>query len=210
MSLGENIIRLRGEKNLSQERLAAELEVSRQAVSKWETNTSVPELDKLLRMSELFGVALDELVKGASTSAASQGKTMPVTETEIAHETVVVERQAMSARMVIGVLLLCFGGLLLILLLVRGYGALAFLFATPFFLTSVPALAVKQHTALVVEWLLWAFAFLTINWLTGSKLSLRVLLYSGGSIIGVMCWAILLWLAVLVVMTVRVWQKRKK
>lgn len=102
MSLGENIIRLRGEKNLSQERLAAELEVSRQAVSKWETNTSVPELDKLLRMSELFGVTLDELVKGASTSAASQGKTMPVTETEIVHETVIVERQGMSVRMVVG------------------------------------------------------------------------------------------------------------
>ena len=102
MSLGENIIRLRGEKNLSQERLAAELEVSRQAVSKWETNTSVPELDKLLRMSELFGVTLDELVKGASTSAASQGKTIPMTETKIVHETVVVERRGMSARMVIG------------------------------------------------------------------------------------------------------------
>ena len=62
MTLGQNIARLRTQKNLSQGDLADALEVSRQSVSKWETDASIPELDKLLRLAELFGVTLDELV----------------------------------------------------------------------------------------------------------------------------------------------------
>ena len=66
MTLGQNIARLRAQKSLSQGDLADALEVSRQSVSKWETDASIPELDKLLRLAELFGVTLDELVKGES------------------------------------------------------------------------------------------------------------------------------------------------
>lgn len=47
---------------MSQGDLAEALDVSRQSVSKWENNSAVPELDKLIRMSELFSVTLDELV----------------------------------------------------------------------------------------------------------------------------------------------------
>ena len=64
MTLGEKIYTLRSENNLSQGDLANALDVSRQSVSKWETGTSVPDLDKLIRMSEVFGVSLDELVRG--------------------------------------------------------------------------------------------------------------------------------------------------
>lgn len=62
MSLGERIYKLRTEKELSQGDLAEALEVSRQSISKWETNGSVPELDKLVKLSEVFGVSLDALV----------------------------------------------------------------------------------------------------------------------------------------------------
>jgi len=64
MTLGENIVRLRTQKNWSQGDLADALDISRQSVSKWETDASIPELDKLLKLSELFGVTLDELVHG--------------------------------------------------------------------------------------------------------------------------------------------------
>ena len=64
MSLGERIYKLRTEKEMSQGDLADALEVSRQSISKWETNGSVPELDKLVKLSEIFGVSLDELVTG--------------------------------------------------------------------------------------------------------------------------------------------------
>ena len=71
MNLGENIYHYRTANNMSQGALAAALEVSRQSVSKWENNTSVPELDKLLKMSDLFGITLDELVHGPKTPAAA-------------------------------------------------------------------------------------------------------------------------------------------
>lgn len=71
MSLAENIYRLRTEQNMSQLDLANALEVSRQSVSKWETGTAVPELDKLVKMSDLFGVTLDELVGRASPTPAA-------------------------------------------------------------------------------------------------------------------------------------------
>lgn len=56
MTLGANIARLRTQKNWSQGDLADALDISRQSVSKWETDTSIPELDKLLKLAELFGV----------------------------------------------------------------------------------------------------------------------------------------------------------
>lgn len=55
MDLGENIYRFRTERNMSQGALADALEVSRQSVSKWENHSATPELDKLLKMSELPG-----------------------------------------------------------------------------------------------------------------------------------------------------------
>lgn len=61
MSLGERIQMLRKEKKMSQNDLAEKLDVSRQSVSKWETDTAKPELTKLILMAELFQVSLDEL-----------------------------------------------------------------------------------------------------------------------------------------------------
>ena len=64
MNLGERICRLRNERNMSQGDLADAMEVSRQSISKWETNGSVPDLDKLVKLSELFDISLDELIAG--------------------------------------------------------------------------------------------------------------------------------------------------
>lgn len=64
MNLGENIYRFRTEKNMSQGDLADALEVSRQSVSKWENNSAVPELEKLMKMAQIFETTLDELVTG--------------------------------------------------------------------------------------------------------------------------------------------------
>lgn len=64
MNLGENIYRLRTEKNMSQGDLADALEVSRQSVSKWENNSAVPELDKVIRLSQIFEISIDELITG--------------------------------------------------------------------------------------------------------------------------------------------------
>lgn len=63
MTLGEKIYKLRTENNLSQEAFGECLGVSRQSVSKWETNQSVPELEKIIAISELFDVTTDYLLK---------------------------------------------------------------------------------------------------------------------------------------------------
>lgn len=64
MKIADRIQRLRKLKGLSQEQLAAQLDVSRQAVSKWESGQSVPELDKIILMSDLFETTTDYLLKG--------------------------------------------------------------------------------------------------------------------------------------------------
>ena len=61
MNIGEKIYELRTEKNLSQGDLADRLDVSRQSVSKWENNTAVPDLDKLIKLCDVFEISLDEL-----------------------------------------------------------------------------------------------------------------------------------------------------
>lgn len=63
MTLGEKIQQLRREKGLSQDQLAEMLNVSRQAVSKWERDEAVPETDKVIRLSEIFSVSIDFLLK---------------------------------------------------------------------------------------------------------------------------------------------------
>lgn len=61
--LSEKLTDLRRREGLSQEQLADRLGVTRQSVSKWESGTAVPELGKLVALSELFGVSVDYLVK---------------------------------------------------------------------------------------------------------------------------------------------------
>ncbi|MBQ1171165.1 MAG: helix-turn-helix domain-containing protein [Lachnospiraceae bacterium] len=63
MTLGDKLAILRKENNYTQEQLAGILGVSRQAISKWESNITYPETDKLIRMSELFNCSLDYLLK---------------------------------------------------------------------------------------------------------------------------------------------------
>ncbi len=63
MTLGEKILSLRTARDMSQDDLAEKLEVSRQSVSKWETGQSTPDLDKIIKLADLFGVSVDELVR---------------------------------------------------------------------------------------------------------------------------------------------------
>ena len=64
MTIGERLLKLRREKNISQEELANELDVSRQTISKWETDQSQPDFDKIIPLCEFFGITSDELLTG--------------------------------------------------------------------------------------------------------------------------------------------------
>ena len=74
MSFAENLKQLRKEKQLSQEGLAEILEVSRQAVSKWEQGIGYPELEKLLLLSRKLNVSLDSLMETGITQESSTQK----------------------------------------------------------------------------------------------------------------------------------------
>ena len=64
MTIGERLLKLRKERNISQEDLANVLDVSRQTVSKWETDQSQPDFDKIIPLCEYFGITSDELLTG--------------------------------------------------------------------------------------------------------------------------------------------------
>ena len=72
MSFRTNLQYLRAQRNMTQERLAMLLGVSRQAISKWESEKAYPEMDKLLMICDLFGCTLDDLVLGDVSVSTSR------------------------------------------------------------------------------------------------------------------------------------------
>lgn len=74
MTLGEKIYRLRSERGMSQEAFGEALGVSRQSVSKWETDQSLPELDKIVAISEIFAVSTDYLLKETAEKREGEGQ----------------------------------------------------------------------------------------------------------------------------------------
>ena len=65
MEFSEKLIQLRRKQGMSQEQLADRLGITRQSVSKWESGAALPELVKLITLSEMFQVSIDYLVKDA-------------------------------------------------------------------------------------------------------------------------------------------------
>lgn len=63
MNFNEKLIQLRKSSGLSQEELGNRLNVARQTVSKWELGSTTPEMEKLIELSDLFNISIDELVK---------------------------------------------------------------------------------------------------------------------------------------------------
>ena len=133
MILADKIIKLRKEQGWSQEELAHQLQVSRQSVSKWESMVSVPDLDKILKLSQLFGVSTDYLLKD---DAPEEPGFAPDTEApaEAGRRTVTLEeangylRQAAAAawRIALGVAVCILSPVALILLSgAATYGKLA-------------------------------------------------------------------------------------
>ncbi len=87
MTLSEKILHLRKQNGLSQEAFAEKLGVSRQSVSKWESGVAVPEIDKIIAMSEIFGVTTDEILKNDSAPEQEQ----PVSDMDDTQEIILPE-----------------------------------------------------------------------------------------------------------------------
>ena len=71
MNIGERIMALRKEKNISQTELAKRLNVSRQAVSKWEQGTSSPDTERLIQLAEILGTEVEYLATGTHPEPGS-------------------------------------------------------------------------------------------------------------------------------------------
>lgn len=75
MEFNNKLYELRKQKGFSQEELANRLNVSRQTVSKWEVGDSTPDMEKLVAISDLFGISLDELVMNKAPEPAPAPQT---------------------------------------------------------------------------------------------------------------------------------------
>lgn len=74
MTLGERIKKYRQAVGLSQEQLAEKINVSRQAITKWENDSGIPDIDNLISLSKVMGISLDELVMGEKENDISDIK----------------------------------------------------------------------------------------------------------------------------------------
>lgn len=145
MNLGERILDLRKKAGMSQGALAEVLNVSRQSISKWETNSSVPELDKLVKISEVFNVSLDELVHGEERLA---GDEVPKTEKT-------VQMPRIETRKFLGLGLLGIGTMIFVVLSVLVEILVGMTFAAPFLISGGIHLLVKKHPGLWSSWVLY-------------------------------------------------------
>lgn len=164
MDLVGTIYRLRTEHNLSQGDLAEALGVSRQSVSKWETGGSVPDLEKLVKLSQLFGVSLDELVldrKPPCEEAPREDPPPPVT--------VVVQRERTPGRKVAGVILLCMAFLVLLLLTAMGGLLTGLVLALPFLLCAAICFLARRRSGLWCAWTMYYLADVYLICFTGLR-----------------------------------------
>lgn len=175
MSLGTNISRLRAEQHLSQGDLAEALDVSRQSVSKWETDASVPDLDKLVKLSQVFGVTLDELVTGASPAdpagpaAASAAPAVPPPASG-----------SLTGRKIAGCILLCMAFVTVLVCTVAGGLLTGLILCTPFLLCGIICFLAKKRPGLWCAWAVYLTVELYLRWATGInwKLTLYTLSFT--------------------------------
>lgn len=143
MTLGEKITLLRGQNKMSQGDLAEKLEVSRQSVSKWETGASVPELDKLIMMSKLFNVTLDELVGADFIPENAANNAEP-------QMTYIIREKQRDLRQTVGFILLSVGLFACIFGLAFSLPVLAVGLCLTVY--GVICLVVKKYTGIVCCW----------------------------------------------------------
>ena len=154
MNLGETIYKLRTEKGLSQGNLADMLEVSRQSISKWENNSAVPELDKLMKLSEIFNITLDELVKGEIIQNKEiQSKQM---------------NKISQTQKTVGILFFAFAGLFLLFGFVFHELILfSLILDIPFVICGIICLKCKKNAGLWCSWVMYVFVTSYLLWATG-------------------------------------------
>ena len=155
MTLAEKILSLRTAQGMSQDDLAEKLEVSRQSVSKWETAQSTPDLDKIIRLADLFGVSVDELVRDEERPQSPEppqpqvvyvererkGELSPIQKAGVVME---ITGVALAVIGIMGAPLLVFAAVALVVL-------------------GLPLVLAKKHPWLILGWLAVALSLVVFN-----------------------------------------------
>lgn len=209
MRLGENIYRLRTERGMSQGDLADALSVSRQSVSKWETDGATPDLDKLLKLSQLFGITLDELVTGESAPLPE-----PELQSEPEPKVIYVERTepTVPKRKIAGYAL--FGMAILVVLLCTLLGGMlaGVLFSFPFWVCGSICFLLKERIGLWCSWVVFAMVDIYLRYATGlswmNPVALIQHMIRDRNIRWVVSIVLTLLLAILIVCTIRSYRQK--
>lgn len=170
-TIGTRISKLRNQYSYSQEYVAEELGVSRQAVSKWEQNQSSPDTENLIALAQLFNVSVEYLAIGEAQEKKEEAK-----EAE--------KPQVKSSQKIIGYILLSIGLLSLILGIIIDF--VLIIMSAYFIIGGIVCLLAKKHFALIM---FFALAFVTLVasiFFSNSLVSLRVatiVLYSSIAVI---------------------------
>ena len=153
MTLSEKTLHLRSQKGLSQLELAEQLGVSRQSVSKWETGQSVPDLDKLIKLADLFGVSVDELVREGERPQPPQPGPQVV---------YIRERHGLTSAQRAGICVEA-AGLILALLGVAWVGTISILLGVGLLLLGLPLLLARKHPWIILSWVVVGISLVVFN-----------------------------------------------
>ena len=171
MNLSEKILKLRTARNMSQGDLAEALDVSRQSVSKWETGQSMPDLDKIIKLADLFEISVDELVREGGPTE------LPETESKVVY----VERERTGLRpvQIIGVLAVVLGGFCVLFgFMGRAEMIYGGLFLIP---AGLPLILALKHPVLGCGWVVAFISYLIFNpWTTGFSLKWSLIMLRDG------------------------------
>lgn len=210
MTLGNRITTLRNQHHMSQGDLAQRLNVSRQSVSKWETDNSVPDLDKLITLSEIFDITLDELIKGPQPTVI----TMPSNEENAATESSLKDvcPRISETQRIIGFILIAVGLLGTVLGLIFTSNLLTLTLLLMIF--GILCLTIKRHVGLIIGWIILIPSFFILPFMTGiTPLGILYMFrHLGDAKINLsMLLAILYWICVIVmvIITWRTFHKKK-
>lgn len=199
MTLGERIAYYRGKLGLSQGELAEQLGVSRQAVSKWETDAGLPDLERLIALSRLYHITLDELVKGE-------------TPEEVPVDAIIAKPVAPSGQKTIGYILLGVGLLCAVLALFLNWALL--IPAGYLLICAVLCLTLRRYAGrIIIGGTLLAILLPAQRWFGGASLGgvINPIAYQSeyfeiGLLISWALWAVLILYVVLALRHTR-WQK---
>lgn len=186
MTLGEKIAKLRAEHHLSQGDLAEKMGVSRQSISKWETGSSVPDLDKLVVLSELFDVSLDTLVKEQEPKESTDSQPFAPQQSAAKY----------PPRKIVGWILLSIGLLSVVFGVAFNNPALAIL-GGYLLLCGIICQTVKKHPGLVIGWGTFLPCAYFLPWFTSANMRMifHSYAYQGGLgiqlIVSYAFWAVL-------------------